>query len=86
MQGVRYFEARLSDGKKCAKVISFDPSHRDAIKKAEKNQQVVLLANSIAKKSSFSSETEVHMDKHSKALASPQKMSLGDVAQFTKLD
>ena len=83
-QGVRYFEARLSDGKKCARVISFDPSHRDVMKKVEENQQVVLLANSTAKKSSFSSEMEVHMDKCSKVLDSPRKMSLGDVAQLNK--
>ena len=44
-QGVRCFEAKLSDCKKCARVVSFDPSHGDAIKKA----------NSTAKKKSFSS-------------------------------
>ena len=44
----------------------------------------MLLTNSIAKKSSFSSEMEVHMDKCSKVLDSPRKMSLGDVAQFNK--
>ena len=83
-EGVRYFEAKLSDGKKCARVISFDPSHRDAMKNAQENQQVVLLANSTTKKSIFSSETEVHMDKRSKVLDSPRKMSLGGAAQFTK--
>ena len=83
-QGVRYFEAKLSDGKKCARVKSFDPSHRDAIKKAEENQEVVLLANSTAKKKSFSSETEIHLDKNSTLLESPRKISLGDVVPFTK--
>lgn len=27
-QGMCYFEAKLSDGKKCARVVSFDPSQR----------------------------------------------------------
>ena len=54
---------------------------RSAIKKAEENQEVVVLANSTAKKSSFSSETEVHMDKRSKVLESPR---LGDIVPFKK--
>jgi hypothetical protein len=44
----------------------------------------VLLANSTAKKSNFSSETELHKDKCSKVLESPQMLSLGDVVLFTK--
>ena len=83
-KGLHYFEARLSDGKKCARVVSFETSHRSAMKKAEENQEVVLLANSTAKKSSFSSETEVHMDKRSKVLESPRKISLGDIVPFKK--
>ena len=72
-KGLQYFEARLSDGKKCARVVCFDPSHGLSLKKAEENKEVVLLANSTAKKSSFSSETEVHLDKRSKVLESPLK-------------
>ena len=63
-QDVCYFEARLCGGKKCARVVFFDPSYRDAIKKAEENQEIVLLANYTAKKKSFSSETEIHLDKN----------------------
>ena len=64
-KGLHYFEARVSDGKKCARVVSFETSLLAAMKKAEENKEVVVLANSTAKKSSFSSETEVHLDKRS---------------------
>lgn len=83
-QGMRYFEARQSDGKKCARVVSLDPSHRDAMKKVEESKKVVLLSNPTAKKSSLSRDTEVHMDKCSKVLESLRKTSLGDVVPFAK--
>lgn len=86
-KGVYFFEAQLCDGKKCARVVSFDVSHRPAMKKAEEGQAVVALSNSNVKKSSFSSELEVHLHKRSKVICSPLKMSLGDteaVLQSTK--
>lgn len=82
--GVSYFEAKLSDGKKCVRVVSFEPSHRDALKKAQENKEVVKLVNSDAKKSTFSCETEVHMNKRSKVMESPLKMTLGESVPFTK--
>ena len=72
-----YFEANLSDGKKCARVVSFDTVHRVILKKAEGS--VVALSNSIVKRSSLSSELEVHMNKRSKVMSSPRKLALGDV-------
>ena len=86
-KGVYFFEAQLCDGKKCARVVLFDVSHRPAMKKAEEGQAVVALSNSNVKKSSFSSELEVHLHKQSKVICSPLKMSLGDteaVLQSTK--
>ena len=82
--GVSYFEAKLSDGKKCVRVVSFEPSHRDALKKAQENKEVVKLVNSDTKKSTFSCETEVHLHKRSKVMNSPVKMTLGDSVPFTK--
>ena len=76
-KGVRYFDAVLSDGKKCARVVSFDISHRPLLKKAEEEEAVVALFNSDVKNSSFSSEPEVHLNKRSKVMGSPMKMSLG---------
>ena len=67
-KGVYFFEAQLCDGKKCAQVVSFDVSHRPAMKKAEEGQAVVALSNSNVKKSSFSSELEVHLHKRSKVI------------------
>ena len=37
-----YFEANLSDGKKCARVVSFDTVHRVILKKAEEEGSVWL--------------------------------------------
>ena len=78
-KGVFYFEANLSDGKKCARVVSFDTTHRVILKKAEEEGSVVALSNSIVKRRSLSSELEVHMNKRSKVMSSPRKLSLGDV-------
>ena len=78
-KGVFYFEANLSDGKRCARVVSFDTAHRVILNKAEEERSVVALSNSIMKRSSLSSELEVHMNKHSKVMSSPRKLSLGDV-------
>lgn len=36
------------------------------------------LSNSIVKKSTLSSELEVHLNKHSKVMSSPRKLSLGN--------
>ena len=74
-KGVFYFEAKLSDGKCSARVVSFDISHLDSMKKAKVEHSVVAL-NSTVKKSSFSLELEVHLNKRSKVAASPHKPSL----------
>lgn len=63
-------------------------SHRPALKRAEEKHEVVLLANSTAKKSSFSSEIKyniiwINVPK-CWTLKSPRKMSLGDLVPFTK--
>ena len=78
-KGVFYFEANLSDGKRCSRVVSFDTAHRVVLKKAEEEGSVVALSNSIVKRSSLSSELEVYMNKRSKVMSSPHKLSLGDV-------
>ena len=75
-KGLYYFEANLCDGKKVARVVSFDLAHRPAMKKAEEGQTVVALSNSNVKRSSFTSELEVHLNKRSKVMASPVKMML----------
>lgn len=74
---VCYFEAMLTDGKKSARVLSFDVAHFEAMKKAEAEQAVVVLNNSTVKKSSFSSQPEFHLNKTSKVDVSPRKFSLG---------
>ena len=49
-KGVFYFEAKLSDGKRSARVVSFDTSHLDSMKKAEVEQSVVALNNSTVRR------------------------------------
>jgi len=77
-KGLYYFDAKLSDGKKCARLVSFDNAHRDAIKKAEEDQSVVALSRSIVKKSSVSSALEVHINKRSRIMLSTRELLLGD--------
>ena len=76
-KGVFLFEANVSDSKSSARVVSFDPGHRAAMKKAEEEGSVVALSNSIVKRSALSSELEVHLSKRSKVMSSPRKLSLG---------
>ena len=77
-KGVYYFEGKLSDGKRSARVVSFDVTQLEALKKAEAEQSVVALGNTTVKKSCFSSELEVHMNKRSKVTVSPRKLFLGE--------
>ena len=56
-KGLYYVDAKLSDGKKCARLVSFEIAHRDAIKKAEEDQSVVALSRSIVKKSVVSARS-----------------------------
>ena len=72
-KGVYYFEAKVSNGKRSARVVSFE-----ALKKAEAEQSVVALGNTTVKKSCFSSELEVHMNKRSKMTVSLRKLFLGE--------
>lgn len=78
-KGVHYFEGKLTDGKRCARVVSFDISQLDALKKAEAEQSVVALENATVQRSSFSSDLEVLLNKRTKVTSSPRKLSLGDV-------
>ena len=49
-KGVFFFEAQLCDSKKSVRLVSFDVSHRAALKKAEDEKAVVALANANHKK------------------------------------
>lgn len=48
-KGVRYFDAKISDGKKVRRVVCFDAGHQVAMKKAQEEQSVVALMNSTVK-------------------------------------
>ncbi len=84
-KGLFYFDAQLCDGKKSARLVSFDVNHMSSVKKAADEQSAIAVSNANVKRSSLSSELEVHMHKRSKVAVSPLKMSLGDVVlQSTK--
>ena len=82
-KGVFYFDAKLTDGKQCVRVVSFDGSHLEPLKKAEKDEAPVALDNSAVKRSSMSAELEVFMSKRSKVAVSPHKLSLGQLQVTT---
>lgn len=76
-KGMYYFNAHLSDGKRGVRVVSFDTSHLEVMKKAEEKKASVLVDNSLVKKNTVTQELEVLMNQKSKVGASPHKLSLG---------
>ena len=64
-------------------MVSFDGSHLEPLKKAEKDEAPVALDNSAVKRSSMSAELEVFMSKRSKVAVSPHKLSLGQLQVTT---
>ena len=78
-KGVYHFNAHLSDGKRCVRVVLFDTSHLEVMKKAEEEKASVLVDNmySLVKKNMVTQELEVLMNQKSKVGASPHKLSLG---------
>jgi len=78
-KGVYHFNAHLSDGKRCVRVVSFDTSHLEVMKKAEEEKASVLVNDmySLVKKNMMTQELEVLMNQKSKVGASPHKLSLG---------
>ena len=74
---VRYFDARLNDGKKVRRVVSFDGELQPLMKKAEE-KSVVALENSNVKNNTC--QLEVHLNKYSVVSCSPCKFELGECA------
>ena len=77
-KGVFYFDARVSDGKRCVRVVSFDATHQPVLKKAAEEKSTVAMDNCNVKESSLTSELEVQLHKRSKVNLSPRKLSLGE--------
>ena len=77
-KGVRYFEARVNDGKVARRVVSFDVGLQPAMKKAEEEKSAVALQNSKVKMSSTTHQLEVHLNKRSQVTASPRKFNVVD--------
>ena len=76
---VRYFDARLNDGKKVRRVVSFDGELQPLMKKAEE-KSVVALENSNVKNNTLTCQLEVHLNKYSIVSCSPRKFEVGECA------
>jgi len=77
-KGCFYFDARLTDGKKTARIFSFNTTHMAAVKKAAEEQTAIALENCDVKSSKINGSLEVQLRRHTKVVASQRKISLGE--------
>ena len=60
-----YFDGQISDDKKCARLISFETSFHEDIKKAKETESPLSFGGSDVKPSKLSGELEIHLSKKS---------------------
>lgn len=75
---VKFFEAKASDGKKSARLISFDLKLREKLEKAQENKQEVAITNCSVKrnKRSGSEELEIVLGSRTSVMPSPKKFQV----------
>lgn len=75
---VEFFEARASDGKKTARLISFEPKLRDKLEKAQESKQEVAITNCSVQrnKRSGSKELEIVLGSRTSVIPSPKKFEV----------
>lgn len=80
--GVRYFEGKLSDGKKTIRMVSFAPNLRGDLEKLRKSDEGVAVVNCIVQKSKMSvgEELEVVAGTRSSIMPSPKKFRVDEDA------
>ena len=59
---MRYFDARLNDGKKVRRVVSFDGELQPLMKKAEEKSVVALENSNVNKNNTLTCQLEVHLN------------------------
>ncbi len=72
---VTYFEGQISDGKKCARFVSFETGLLAEMEKGKDKELPLALDRSDVKCSKLSGELEVHLNKKSGVALSPRKFS-----------
>ena len=79
-----YFEANLSDGKKSARVVSFEPRLRSEIEEAEKAQRDVAITRCSVKRAKFGNEElKIVSGEKSAIISSAKKFKIGKEASVS---
>ena len=75
---VKYFNAKLTDGEKSVRMVSFEPKLREVMEKAKGNKEAVMVKNCVIKESTYGSSSvaptyEIVASSRSKIELSPKK-------------
>ncbi len=81
---VKYFEGRMTDGKKTVSVISFEPRLRTEVENARKSSEGVALTNCLVQRTKQpGAELEVKATAHTSVVKSPRKFELAEDVEYT---
>jgi hypothetical protein len=73
---LKYFNAKISDGRKCARMISFEPKLRPDLESSKVEGKTIALVNCKVKPGKFDSTLEVLATNHTEVASSPKKFKL----------
>lgn len=76
----KYFSGKLSDGKKLARVISFQPQLRPTMEESRKEQSAIAMVNCTIQENKYDSDLEVMASSHTTIQVSPKKIKLDEQA------
>lgn len=80
---VKYFSGKVSDGRKVARVISFEPTLRPSLEKFRQEGKSVALVNCKVQESKFDQSLEIMTSKYTKVESSPRKFNISDTDSAT---
>ena len=78
---IRYFRGKLSDGKKTARLISFEPNLRPSLERSREDKKPVALVSCKIQEGKFDSNLEIVTSKHTKVESSPKKFKVDDTSE-----
>ena len=74
-----YFDGRFSDGKKCVRIVSFDPKqHERLMQMSQSTRKPVALKECVIQESIYDKKLEVKILPQTRIISSPKKMEVGD--------
>ena len=76
---VKYFSGKITDGKKVARIISFDPKVRSILEKSREEKTSLALTNCNVRKGKFDSGIEVMANNYTKVPNSLKRFKVDDV-------